>query len=178
MKCTSSLASAFVRSIIHKKTNFCINSCQHPSNVECRMNYPLQQICCIIIFLYSTDAFFSPWTNYITAIKNKESGSRSQMLQRPSSVEERKRSLVKRDASEEGEEGGEDGEVPPHDLQLSITANFYALQQKLRQELWRRSNQVCMYQRWLSSWHHWIFIIRMEALEVLGDQESSDHKDR
>ena len=64
------------------------------------------------------------------------------MLPRQNSVEERKRTMVKRDASEVGEEGDENGEVPPQDLQLSITANFYALQQKLRRELWRRSNQV------------------------------------
>ena len=132
-----------------KKTYFCINSCQHPSNVECRMNYPLQQLCCIIIFLCSANAFFSPWTNYISAIKNQESGSRTQMLPRQNSVEERKRTMVKRDASEEGGEGDENGEVPPHDLQLSITANFYALQQKLRRELWRRSNQV----RSILDWH-------------------------
>ena len=66
------------------------------------------------------------------------------MLPRPVSVEERKRTFVKRDAGEELREEGDEngGEVPPQDLQLSITANFYALQQKLRRELWRRSNKV------------------------------------
>ena len=125
-----------------KKTYFCITSCQHLCHIECRMNNPLQQICCFIIFLCSANAFFSPWTNYISAIKNQQESGRSQILPRQNSVEERKRTMVKRDASEEGGEGDENGEVPPQDLQLPITANFYALQQKLRRELWRRSNQV------------------------------------
>ena len=65
-KCTS-FRDCFWHRHCEQRNCFPINCWQHLHQPEWIMNHFLQHICCIIILcLYSTNGFFSPWNNYIS----------------------------------------------------------------------------------------------------------------
>ena len=118
------------------------------------------------IFLCITNSlsFFAPWNSYISVMTCRQQSDHPQLnaqgLQnqpRPdyslSSSPEKsgERMREKRNSGQEyggggaaggGAGGGHQGQTGQGGLTLSVTANFYALQQKLMRELWRRNSRV------------------------------------
>merc|ERR1719150_51889 len=101
----------------------------------------------IFLCISNSLSFFAPWNSYISGLQNQPRPDYS-LSSSPEKSGERMRE--KRNSGQEyggggaaggGAGGGHQGQTGQGGLTLSVTANFYALQQKLMRELWRRNSR-------------------------------------